>query len=198
MDASANPWQPRPEINGGTPLWAADPEQVIAPRPQWDDDTLLALSLMDRYPGQGKSGIMDSYQEDLLPNTIVPVTTHPKGLFDSTGRQLYGRYSPEEGAVHLNTAVDPVEQLAAFPHELGHALDDFQSYDFGAGHPTGDVEHHKYFVRFEPEMAQSIEAQKAIEQGLPVHPAILARYPWLRDVKPASSNRLANPWNIAY
>lgn len=185
---------PSPAISGGLPLWAATPDQAVSPRSQLGDDTMLGTAMLNRYEGQPARGVMNSMSEDMIPNTSVRTVMHPNGLLKANGDKTFGMYLPGTQSIHLDASAPAYEQMTTYPHELAHAADNIRGLPMNQ--PAGPT-HHADYVNFEPEMAQNLDATRAIEQGWPVNPAIMQRYPYLNKIKSQSSNRLASPWDFS-
>lgn len=88
--------------------------------------------------------------------------------------------------------------LGTEAHELAHAADrtkdGYDSPTSWSGRPYKMNQHHKHYEDFHNDFGDQLRAQRRIEFGEPVPKEILARMPWLKQVNPMSSNRLANPW----
>lgn len=116
------------------------------------------------------------------------------------GEPAYGVYSPKRNTFTADKYTAPADKLATAMHEFAHLADTangMYSYTPGATNSDSGLNnpnHHKDFVNFEGEMPLIMAAQNNIEHGLPVDPALLDRYPQLRDVRAQSSNYLAVPW----
>ncbi len=181
------------------PLWAAEPSAVAAERPMELNNRLLVNTMRERYPDQGNEQIMESYRQDLGGG---PTPEFHNGMRLQSGAPLAGKFQPDyaQGVapkIYINSKIDPDQQLAAYPHELAHFGD--QGAGGGDYFPPDTHRHdmhHRDFVSFEPQMAQSMDAQAAIENGLPVRRSVMEAYPWLTHVKANSSNRLASPWSF--
>jgi hypothetical protein len=199
------------------PLYSQTPEENLARDEKHQDGWLdLENALKLRYgtkpnpPGVEQTPQMDPRQvgesfakEVGLSPWRLSVDMHNKELAQARKKNLggltvTGRYFPDRGQIDLldNGLAD--DQADTFVHELGHAADHLVSGepepDQNPGAGPRSTTHHAHFAQFEPEMAQIIQAQAAIENGLPVHPEILRKYPFLQTVNPRSSQPLANPW----
>lgn len=84
--------------------------------------------------------------------------------------------------------------IATMAHEMGHAADDLHRTPAINQSAKQTRLHHTNFKDFESEFADSVNAQKQIELGIPPAPQTLGKYPWLRQVNAESSNKLASPW----
>lgn len=152
--------------------------------PPTADDAELAQALKKRYRTKKRGEIQELFHQEigLKPYRlrIRPEAQEGKlGTYTQDDTSARIRYNPHEA---------PDTKIATMAHELGHAADHIY-YP-----PASSKNHHRDFAEFEPEMALVMRAQSDIENGKAVDPAILKKYPFLRSVTPASSNRLANPW----
>lgn len=108
---------------------------------------------------------------------------------------LMGAYTPDDNRIRLASDLTPDERLSTLAHEMGHAAD----HAFGGNydHPIDEkkgMPHHRFYKDFESELAHGMEEQKLREAGLPLDQQLAPTYPWLKNVKPESSNPLATPW----
>lgn len=208
----AQPFNPWALLMARHRLWEQDPGENLKRDAKNDDgwfDMEQALKL--RY-GVDQNGHMDPWSTgDRFQKEIglgpQKITVDPdsqelqKELWDNvhSGKKMItqGRYFPKTDHIDLLQSGDPNTQADTLVHELGHAADNDLSGIFrnDDGNPNASF-HHAHFAHFEPEMAQNLQTQSALELGLPVNPNILERYPWLKQVKPQSSNLLTNPWTF--
>lgn len=196
-----NPWLSASPTVGGLPLWAQSPEAVVAPRPQISDDALLDNALLNRYEGDKPLPALDHFRQEIGvdPAVVQPV----EDLQNEQGKALYGRWSPEQNRIEIEANAPKAIKMGAIAHEYAHKADDYSDASMRYNDPLRDEfpsggnvspSHHRDFLRFEPQMGQSIDAQRGIENGWPVNPEIIDQYPWLARVRAQSSNPLANPW----
>ncbi len=123
-----------------------------------------------------------------VPYGIRPLAEPQKGY-----RRL-GQFNEVTGRLEVDPYNSDSDWPATLTHELGHMADSTVVAPDDRSIDTMMQEHHRMLPDFDNEMARSMKAQSAIEKGEKL-PAAVARYPWLKDVVPLSSNRLANPWS---
>lgn len=115
----------------------------------------------------------------------------------------WGQFSREKGKLQV---APPSEDFPAYlhkptvVHELAHVADAVADPGFFSapvaervGNSVDDSKHFS-LMGGEGQMGDSMHAQHLLEQGLPADPQVMGNMPWLRQVAPMSSSKLANPW----
>ncbi len=159
----------------------------------YDDELNLTSELIQRYGPEWRE-MADSLHKDLgLDKAKIRMRNVPM----RPGH--LGTYIPEQNRIVLNNEMGENQRYPTTAHEMAHAADTLhEGYSSPASNYQRDepIKHHKHFVNFDEEFPVIMAAQRERQEGWPVHPDILRRYPFLKSVVPLSSNRLANPWNI--
>lgn len=197
MMKGINPWQQLTPMQEGaqflpdTPIWEAYPEVARA----IPGNPFLANELAKRY-GPGVRNMSGFASEIGLGNERILIKPHDGPVGEH--KDDLGVSYPDQNKIQFDRLQPQDTQRATIAHELAHIADNIKDPTFQPSkEESTDSQHHENFQFFEPEMALSMAAQRALENGLPVNKAILNQYPWLKNVAPLSSNPLANPWRGA-
>lgn len=191
----------------GRPLHAIDPEENLLDTNQYQSAQKLSQAMAARYQSYSPWLAAQKTAAEILPNTEVHAHLVPH-LQSAQGGEIGGVYHPANKYIELNTSPyfgfagnyqpnTPMLQAANLVHEVGHAADDTAGFKTPDGWNPG-LFHHRDFVQLEPELAQTMDTQRAIEHGWPVNAKILDRYPWLKELAPNASNKLATPWGFRF
>jgi hypothetical protein len=182
------------------------------------EDYALQDALRERYnigPGQNQRNMRPKEFVNMVRADLgtgpYKLNFSPKAeILESPHQITFGDYNPEERHLRLNKDYRDVFGEATLFHELAHNADQIANPWFEAsnnyrtpltlaereayGLPPND--HFADLTGPNPDwmMAQSLDAQKNIEQGFDPDPQVVANMPWLKKVVPLSSNMLANPW----
>ena len=157
----------------------------------------LGNLLERRYPQKEEGAAMFAMMQDLglgdynlVVNPQAPRSR--MGAEVGSDEVLMGEYDPGDNRVKINKGlVDPRDRKQTIFHELAHFGDQVEDPTFNLiDQPT----HFKHYPKGEETMLNSIIHQKAIEQGFDPDPQAMSDMPWLKQVAPLSSNKLANPW----
>lgn len=163
--------------------------------PDDDRDLILSDALTRRYGTTNVKKITQMLDQELglKPyKTRVSVTPELKPKLNA-----WGAYQNNPGRIAIQAGANDANRVSTLAHELGHVADEvFDTPAVNQG-PMQTRLHHSNFRNFEPEFADNLTEQSAIEMGLPPRQDLLTKMPWLRQVKRQSSNKLASPWSGA-
>lgn len=163
--------------------------------PDDERDRMLSDALVRRYRSRNVNDVAKMLDEELGTG---PYRTHVRTTPDLKPKlNAWGAFQANPGRVSLQQGLSPEGRMATLAHELGHVADEvLLTPGINQGSQQSRL-HHGNFRNFEPEFADSLNEQSAIEMGLPANKDKLAKYPWLRAVNPRASNKLASPWSGA-
>lgn len=163
-----------------------------------DVNQALVQELEARYGSKRARDVLPLYADDLGIGKYNIKVTPTKNLLAE--RRAWGQHLPDHGQLLYQANVqDPYHETATLAHEMAHVADDVLQSSY-SGNSKVSSSHHTGMpgeYEFEPHMAQSLAAQQLIELGFPLAASAYKDSPWLREVKPLSSNRLASPWSNA-
>lgn len=159
-----------------------------------DTKRILGEKLQERYKTNDEKQLFLKLYNDLgfNPYTLHINFNNPDEVTDEN----YGLFTRGRGkskiSLNPNTAKDPVQRASTMYHELAHLGDAIVD----PVHPLnlGDNPGHFSRINDEKELLLSLLEQNNIERGVPPDPQMVNNMPWLKDVAPLSSNRIANPW----
>lgn len=173
----------------------ADPDAEIAYR--YAPETVIPTP---GYPGQEFMLAKDQAEKEKeilqeefgLGDISLPMAWQKK--FDP---DVAGEFNRRTGKISILPAKELVRGIIA--HELGHAADNAEGYRAPRAwgvpqHEYKTNQHHKYYENFGRDFGNQLQAQRRIEYGESVPKEVMDRMPWLKEVRPMSSNRLASPW----
>lgn len=182
-----NPW-------GGLGNYGAVPVKGKEPLTPEEE---LGLALKARYPRATESQFADAMQQEMGLN---PYQIRANLNSEYVRPDALGQFSRETGTLKVRPDISPVLKKTTIMHELAHAADAIVDPAFSPERVTdlddGGVDDSRHFSQMKGEkvMADSLKNQAIIEQGLPPDPQAMGNMPWLKQVAPLSSNKLANPW----
>ncbi len=144
---------------------------------------------------------LEAFFKDLgLDAYRVPVKTPPQDEISpfNAAQNTLGVYHPGPGNMTLYPSGLALDTGS---HEIAHMADEtlgkFSASDASNNPDSSQYDaHHKYYKNFDTDIGQQLEAQRSIEQGNGADPQDYAKFPWLMQVNPQSSNRIANPWSF--
>jgi hypothetical protein len=169
------------------------PSKIVYKPSPWSG---LAGALSERYKSQDPADIGARFAEEI---GLRPYKLRAKEYALNTQTmagddQKMGDFNPDTGLIRMDQDLSQEEKSGTLPHELAHVADYMAAgYTPPEGNPQG-FRHHRDFASLEAELPRVLTTQKEKEMGLPISPTASRRYPWLSDVNPLSSNRMANPW----
>lgn len=159
-----------------------------------DTKKILGEKLRDRYQTDDEKQLFLKLYNDLgfNPYTLHVNFRNQKEVTDKN----YGTFTRGGGKAKISLGDTPDKDIRASTlyHELAHLGDAIVDPIHPSNLQGEENPRHFSKINDEKELLLSLLEQNNIERGVPPDPQMVNNMPWLKDVAPLSSNRIANPW----